>query len=206
MSTPQTAPCPHSRPLSRPHSRAHSRPHSRSPTPYTRNVLTLHHYLYSQDVFDIYAAYLGSLSVLLKVTNLATFEPSELPSLLATLHRELDLAKRLAGQGLAPAFLGMYGSAQPDRSQLLALVFAQARELTRIERHDSKMAAEIIGVYKRLHELGVVHGSVGWRYVRMVGDEVVLFDFEHASERGEADWEGRREEEAAKVKALVRWK
>jgi hypothetical protein len=40
----------------------------------------------------------------------------------------------------------------------------------------------------------------------MLGDRVCLFDLEHASERGDPDWEEKREEEIAKVKALVRWK
>lgn len=171
-----------------------------------RSNLTLHRYLYSAHVFDVYAAHLGAAPVLVQLTDLRSFAPPELPALLTTCARELRLAARLGASGLAPEFLGAYGAAQPDRSLLVCLVFAGARELTRIERHDAKVQAGIVRLYNTLHEQGVAHGSVGWRHVRMRGDDIVLFDFEHASERGDPGWEEKRVEETARVKALIKWR
>lgn len=178
----------------------------RATSPYARGTLTLHQYLYSAHIFDTYAAYLGPTPVLVKLSNLATFELDELPSLLSTIERELALGHKLAAMNLAPEFMGMYGSVQPDRSQLVMMVYAGARELTRIERHDKKIQGEVVRLYEDLHELGFTHGNVGWRYVRMLGDEVVLFDFEHSKERGEEGWEAKRNEEMEAVKKLIKWK
>lgn len=195
-----------------PHPQAAPLPQFRgaSPSPpLSRGQLTLHAYLYSGHVFDVYAGFLGAAPVLVKLTDVRAFQPAELPALLATVDRELSLGAGLGAQRLAPALLGMYAAVQPDRGQVMCLVFAGARELTRPERHDAALHGRVLGAYRRLHEQGVAHGSTGWRHMRMQGDDVLLFDFEFAAERAnaaEGEWESTREEEMRHVKTLLRWK